>query len=36
MLLKLIQNLVYGLNVKLSRIFDIDQNVIQIYNHKDI
>ena len=26
----------YGLNMRLSRVFDIDQDIIQIYNDKDI
>ena len=34
--LELVQNSVYGLNVRLTQIFDIDQNVIQIYNNKNI
>ena len=36
MLPELVQKQAYGLNVRLSRIFGIDQDVIQIYNYKDI
>ena len=36
MLLKLVQNLAYGLNVGLSGVFGIDQDIIQVYNDKDI
>ena len=33
---KLIQNLVYSLNMSLTQIFDIDQNIIKISNDKNI
>ena len=33
---KLVQNPAYGLNMRLSRILNIDQYVIQIYDNKDI
>ena len=36
MFLELIQNPVYGLNVKLLKVFSIGQDIIQIYNHEDI
>ena len=36
MLPKLVQNPTYDFNVKLSRVFDIDQDIIQVYNNKDI
>ena len=35
-LLKLVQNLVYGLNMRLPRVFGIDQDIIQVYDNKDI
>ena len=36
MLLELVQNQAYNLNVRLSGVFDIDQDIIQIYDNKDI
>ena len=36
MLPKLVQNLAYSLNVRLSGIFGIDQDIIQVYNNKYI
>ena len=36
MLPKLVQNPAYGLNMRLPKVFDINQNIIQIYNNKDI
>ena len=33
---KLIQNPAYGLNVRLSGVFGIDQDIIQVYNNKDV
>ena len=33
---KMVQNLAYGLNMRLSGIFNIDQDIIQIYNNKNI
>ena len=33
---KLVQNPAYGLNVGLSGIFNIDQDIIQVYNNKDV
>ena len=35
-LLKLIKNPAYDLNVRLSEVFNINQDIIQIYNNKDI
>lgn len=34
--LKLIQNLIYGLYIWLAEVFDIDQDILQVYNHKNI
>ena len=36
MLSELIKYPAYNLNVRLSRVFSIDQYVIQIYNNKNI
>ena len=36
MLPELVKNPAYGLNVRLSRVFGIDQDIIQIYNNKYI
>ena len=36
MLLKLVQNPAYGLNVRLPKVFGIDQDIIQVYNDKEI
>ena len=36
MLPKFVQNLVYTLNIKLFEVFDIDQDIILIYNDKNI
>ena len=36
MLPKLIRNSAYGFNVRLSEVFGIDQDIIQVYNNKDI
>ena len=33
---KLVQNLAYGLNVRLSGVFGIDQDIIQVYNNKNV
>ena len=36
MLPELVQNPAYGLNVRLFGVFDIDQDIIQIYDDKNI
>ena len=36
MLPELVQNLVYDLNVSLSGVFSIDQNIIRVYDDKYI
>ena len=36
MLPELVQNPAYGLNVRLSGVFGIDQDIIQVYNNKYI
>ena len=36
MLPELVQNPVYGLNMRLSGVFGIDQNIIQVYDNKNI
>ena len=36
MFLELVQNLAYDLNVKLPGVFNIDQDIIQVYDNKDI
>ena len=33
---KLVQDPAYGLNVGLSGVFGIDQDIIQVYNDKDV
>ena len=33
---ELVKNLVYGLNMKLSEIFGINEGIIQVYNNKNI
>ena len=33
---KFVQNPAYNLNVRLSGVFGIDQDIIQVYNDKDI
>ena len=33
---ELVQNSAYNLNMRLSGIFDINQDIIQVYNNKDI
>lgn len=36
MFFKLVQNLAYSFNMKLARVFNIYQNIIQIYNNTNI
>lgn len=36
MFLKLIQNLTHGFNIWLAGVFDIDQNIVQIYDNKNV
>ena len=36
MLLELVKYLAYSVNVRLFRVFSIDQNIIQVYDDKDI
>ena len=36
MLLELVQSPTYGLNVSLPKVFNINQDIIQIYNNKNI
>ena len=33
---KSVQNLLYNFNIRFVPVFDIDQNIIQIYNNKNI
>ena len=33
---KLVQNIAYGHNIRLFKVFNIDQDIIQVYDNKDI